>query len=214
MRSGSLGKAQIRQSAVFASGEGNEWFERNKNAPRNPIVNAVLTNLSCTPKTIVEIGCGYGRYLNEMKRRYHCTCIGFDPSTEAIDYGRRKFPHLDLRFGTAGSFYGIHMDILVFGFCLYLVDRNDLFRVVDDADWCLNENGYLIIHDFDQETPEKVPYKHADGVYSYKMDYSKLWLANPAYELVSKTPTEEGESVTIIQKKGWGRWRTSEACHP
>lgn len=212
MRSGSLGKMQVRQAAVFSSGEGNQWFERNKNEPRNHIVNAVLTSLPGQPKTIVEIGCGYGRYLNEMHRRYHSKCIGFDPSTEAIDYGRRKFHELDLRVGTAGSFYGLHMDVLVFGFCLYLVDRFDLFRVVDDADWCLNEGGHLVIHDFDQEVPEKVPYKHADGVYSYKMDYSKLWLANPAYELISKTKTAEGESIAVLQKKGWGRWRTSDVC--
>lgn len=209
MRSSALGKVPVRQSAAFSSGEGNSWFERNKNEPRNHVVNAVLTNLNCQPKTIVEIGCGYGRYLNEMQRRYHCKCIGFDPSMDAIDYGRRKFTQLDLRVGTAGSFYGIHMDILVFGFCLYLVDRCDLFRVVDDADWGLNENGYIIIHDFESQKPEVVPYKHKRGVYSYKMDYSKLWLANPAYEFVSKTPTEEGESVTIIQKKGWNRWQST-----
>lgn len=199
---------KVRQSAVFAAGEGDNWFERNRSAPMNPDVLKVLINLDCRPKTIVEVGCSYGRYLNHMHRHYHCKCIGFDPSADAIDWGRRKFTQLDLRVGTSGSFYGIHMDILVFGFCLYLVDRADLMRVVDDADWCLNENGFLIIHDFDQETPEFVPYRHADGVYSYKMDYSKLWLANPAYELVSKTPTAEGESVTVIQKKGWGRWRS------
>lgn len=206
MRSGSLGKDQIDQSAIFAQGEGNRWFQRNKDAPRNHIVNAILTSIDCKPKTIVEVGCGYGRYLNEMQRTYQCECIGFDPSTEAIDYGRRKFPKLDLRFGTDGSFAGIKMDILVFGFCLYLTDRKKLFRVVDDADWCLNENGYLVIHDFDQEKPEKVPYHHADGVYSYKMDYSKLWLANPAYQLLSKRETVKGESITVIQKKGWNRW--------
>lgn len=195
------------QLEAFASGEGDQWYERNRNAPMNVDVLKSLLTIDCIPQTIVEIGCGYGRYLHEMHRRYNCKCIGFDPSTVAIDIGRRKFPMLDLRIGTAGSFYGIHMDILVFGFCLYLVDRPDLMRVVDDADWCLNENGFLVIHDFDTKNPEKVPYKHKDGLYSYKMDYSKLWLANPAYEFVSKTPTEEGESVTIIQKKGWDRWR-------
>jgi SAM-dependent methyltransferase len=208
-----LGNMQIRQSAAFSSGEGDQYFERNKNAPMNYDLVRKLITIPCKPKTIVEIGCGYGRYLNEMQKHYHNSkCIGFDPSMEAIDYGRRRFHHIDLRVGTAGSFYGLHMDILVFGFCLYLVDRHDLFRVVDDADWCLNEKGFLVVHDFDPPTPEVVPYKHADGVYSYKMDYSKLWLANPAYELVSKTTTGEGESVTIIQKKGWGRWRTSEMC--
>lgn len=196
----------MRQSAAFSAGEGDQWFERNLDAPMNGDVIRVLTTLECRPKTIVEIGCGTGRYLNAMWREYGGHCIGFDPSQQAIDYGRKKHLRLDLRVGTAGSFYGIHMDVLVFGFCLYLVDRHDLFRVVDDADWCVKDNGYIIIHDFDQATPKKVPYKHKDGLYSYKMDYSKLWLANPAYKLISKTPTEEGESVTIIQKKGWDRW--------
>lgn len=203
----SIGTAPLRQSATFMSGEGDEWFKRNFNAPINNKIVQTLTSLDVKPSNIVEVGCGYGRYLNEMFQHYRCNCIGFDPSASAIYHGRSSYPHLDLRIGTAGSFYGLSTNILVFGFCLYLVDRFDLFRIVDDADWSVKENGYIIIHDFDQEKPQAIPYEHKSGVYSYKMDYSKLWLANPAYEFISKTETAEGESITIIQKKGWNRWR-------
>lgn len=201
-----LGEAQLRQSAAFYSGEGDAWHERNKNKPLNHIVVRALTSIDTKPETIVEVGCSNGRYLNEMQKHYGCNCIGYDPSATAVYDGKQLYPSLDLRVGTARAFYGLPTDILVFGFCLYLVDREDVHAIVADADWCLRAGGHIIIHDFDPPQPQKVPYHHKDGLFSYKMNYPWLWLANPAYELVYRTATAPGEAITIIRKGTWDRW--------
>lgn len=193
----------MRQTAIFSCGEGDAWHSRNEYAKTNPIVVRELLSVKGNPQTIVEIGCGDGRYLHEMEKHYACHCIGYDPSLEAITSGTELYPELELRRGTHMSFSGLTADIFVFGFCLYLVDRHDLLRLVADTDWSLRNGSHLIIHDFDPDTPTKTPYHHKEGVFSYKMDYSKLWLANPSYRLVSKATTRDGEAVTTLQKGEW-----------
>ena len=46
---------------------------------------------------IVDIGCGYGRTLNELSGFEFKNLIEFDFSDEMIERGKRQFPGLDLR---------------------------------------------------------------------------------------------------------------------
>lgn len=200
-----IGEALARQSSVFYGGEGDAWYDRNKDAVLNPIVVRELTSIKSSPKTIVEMGCSHGRYLYEMSKHYgdKCHYIGYDPSAAAVYNGKQLYPNLDLRLGASRAFYGLPADIIVFGFCLYLVDREDIFSIVNDADWCLSNGGHIVIHDFDPEHPHKVPYHHKDGIWSYKMDYASLWTANPVYRLLSKTTTQDGQAISVIRKEGF-----------
>jgi ubiquinone/menaquinone biosynthesis C-methylase UbiE len=90
--------------------------------------------------------------------------------------------------GTANSlkYPNEHFDVVWFGFCLYLIDRSLLTAAVAEADRVLRDNGYLVITDFDPQYPCRRKYHHLAGVQSYKADYSKLFLANPAYTLAAK----------------------------
>lgn len=196
-----------RQSSAFSCGEGDAWHSRNEYAKLNPIVVRELLSIKSGPKTIVEIGCGDGRYLNEMQKHYACNCVGYDPSIEAVVSGTETYPNLYLRQENHGVLEFIpHTDVIVFGFCLYLVDRQDLFQIVANADKALRDGGHIIIHDFEPKLPHRVPYHHKDGIWTYKMDYPALWLANPAYRYVSEAETRDGECITII-KKDYSSWQ-------
>lgn len=76
-------------------------------------------------------------------------------------------------------------DVVIFGFCLYLCDNDDLFRIVQEADRVLAHPGWLVILDFDAQAPVFRPYHHAAGVRSRKMDYKSMFLWHPAYTLVA-----------------------------
>ncbi len=199
----------MKQSEAFLNGEGDNWYERNRHAELNYAVVDAIIDACKEPSRILEVGCGNARYLGELHRYYGCECSGIDASEKAISEGHKNYPALELVHDTIpNSLYqlevlGIKYDLILFGFCLYIVDRDRLFEIVDLTDGILMDGGYIAIHDFDPIEPIKVPYKHKEGLFTYKMNNAGLWLANPAYKQVSKTQTAPGETITIIQKVGW-----------
>lgn len=197
-----------RQETEFLNGEGNCWYERNKDKPGNYTRNGIICDH--TPhehSSIMEIGCGDGRYLSDLQNLYGCMCIGCDPSGEAIVIGRNRYPDLELYINTALRVpMTLDFDLVIYGFCLYLCDPDHLSMIVATGDQILQDGGHLVIHDFDPDHPHKVPYKHAEGLFSYKQDYSKLWLANPAYSLVHKELIEDGTAVWVLKKDVAAGW--------
>lgn len=197
------------QKTVFLNGEGDQWHLRNHGKPYNNIRNDIIVDNIQDANDIMEVGCGNGKYLADLVDYYNAGGLGVEPSELAITDGRAMFREVEFLNGTAldpslirdGS-----VDLLIYGFCLYLCDRQDLHEIVHVGDQMLRDKGHLVIHDFDPEHPHKVPYRHVDGLFSYKMDHSKLWLANPSYSLVSKTVIDDGTAVWILKKDiaaGW-----------
>ena len=91
------------------------------------------------------------------------------------------------------------------------MDRKDLFKIAYEADRCLCNGGFLVIKDFSPPFPYKNRYIHLDGILTYKMDYSKMFDWNPAYnEMFNIVSTHSGfserenpnerVSVKILQK--------------
>jgi len=186
----------MNQKEVFITSEGDRFYERNKTnltsidevAASDPILTS-LKELNLQPKRILEIGCSSGWRLESYRRIYDAECFGIDPSSIAVADGAAAFPNLSLHQGTADKlpFKNCTFDLVVFGFCLYLCDRGDLFRIASEADRVLSDNGHIAILDFSPPFPYRNEYKHQPGLYSYKMDYSNMFLWNPAYVLFSKS---------------------------
>ncbi len=113
-----------------------------------------------TGQRILEIGCSNGHQIEKLCLLTQCEAFGIDPSPMAIADGKVKFPELKLAFGTADrlEFPDTHFDAVIFGFCLCLVDRSLLMRVVAESDRVLQEWGKLMIADCDphQTTPQAV----------------------------------------------------------
>lgn len=178
-------------------GEGNQWWERNKDALRkDDLVLEAISSLKFTK--VLEIGCSDGWRLAEIAKT-GAECWGIDPSPKAVAAGRAK-PDIKLWVGTADELPFIErFDLVIFGFCLYLIDRSDLFKVAHEADRVLVDGGNLVIYDFSPRKPSRTPYKHLGGAFSYKMDYPALFTANPAYSAVGTLFAGE-LSVHILQK--------------
>lgn len=181
------------QKAQFLAGEGDRYFQRNavdeealrENALRDPSADPILSVLApLKPARILEIGCTNGWRLDVAHQLWDAEVHGVDPSESAIADGQR-FRGVILHVGTADALPlpEASVNCVVFGFCLYLCDRADLFRIASEADRVLTPDGYLVIHDFFPPTPRVRAYAHREGVLSHKMDYSTLWRWHPFYSL-------------------------------
>ena len=188
----------VKQRDAFLESEGNAFYSRNKadalssisrSGSDEPVLRAMeFTGVS--PRSTLEIGCANGWRLSLVAARYGSAVAGIDPSADALADGRRSMPHADLRHGTADElpFADHQFDTVIFGFCLYLCDPQDLFRIAAEADRVLADKGYLIIHDFHPDVPHAREYAHLRPLRSHKMDYGTMFSWHPAYQLIAVFP--------------------------
>ena len=103
-----------------------------------------------------------------MKLQYLCKFFeaagsGVDPSSKAVEAGNERL----LRAGISDIALSVstadalplekeEFDLVYFAFCLYLVDRNNLFATIAEADRVLKPGGYLAIVDFDPDLTGKI----------------------------------------------------------
>lgn len=186
------------QKDLFLGGEGDAWFARNREATAraayidNDAVIAAVGDIvrseapgGAQPLKLLEIGCSNGGRLARLRDAHGLDVAGIEPSSAAVaDAAARG---LAVEVGTADSLPHPDgaFDIVVFGFCLYLCDPADLFRIASEADRVVKSPGWIIIHDFFAATPTARPYHHRSGVFSRKMDYRTLFDWHPAYTCYS-----------------------------
>lgn len=70
-------------------------------------------------------------------------------------------------------------DVIIFGFCLYLCDQQDLFRVAQEADRVLKPDSWLVINDFYAPNLVKRAYHHKVTVHGKQefTDDPQEWVA-------------------------------------
>ena len=182
------------QKAIFATTEADAWFRRNAAASKTSVGSGsiaarLLSEAGMKPRRVLEIGCSDGSRLEELRIAFGCECFGVDPSQEAVESGSSRYPSISLSVGTADKlpYESASFDTVVFGFCLYLCDRQDLFKIGFEADRCLADPGALVITDFLPPFPYRNTYAHHPGVYSYKLNYSGMFTWNPAYSELART---------------------------
>jgi len=182
-----------KQKDFFLNSEGDAFFERNKNKIKQINSNQnfdhlteLIINLPFNKNkkvNILEIGCGQGERLNFLKKNLNCNVFGIDPSNKAIKVANEK--GISASVGTAEKlpFKTKSIDLLIFGFCLYLCDKTDLFNISNEADRVLKESSWLAIVDFWSENDYEVPYKHHKDISSHKCNFSKMFTWHPFYTI-------------------------------
>jgi SAM-dependent methyltransferase len=191
----------MSQADAFFSGEGDAWFKRNKDklGQRDPVCDLLKHIPDIKPKNVLEVGCANGWRLKKLKEMYGCKISGLEPSREAIinaqceNIIRGKATHL--------PWLSESFDMVIYGFCLYLTDPRDWFLMVEEGDNVLKDGGYLVIYDFaDVSPPYRRQYEHNKDLFAYHVDFAKLWLVHPWYQLYNEAISEHGDKVTILMK--------------
>lgn len=201
-----------KQKEIFLQSEGDAWFTRNKQgvATRKlPDDDGLLREiLDVIPHNagvlkVLEIGCGDGTRLAWLKNNINADCYGIEPSAQAVAEACTK--GINVKQGTADMlpFDNQSFDIVMFGFCLYLCDREDLFRIACEADRVLRKPGWLMIMDFYSPIPRARNYHHRPGMQSYKMDYRSLFAWHPGYECMTHKVRHHGEASYTDDPDEW-----------
>ncbi|MBI5437575.1 MAG: class I SAM-dependent methyltransferase [Nitrosomonadales bacterium] len=193
----------MKQKEIFLQSEGDAWFIRNQldvAGRKLPDDDALLRELLELPPIkakslkVLEVGCGDGTRLAWIKNNLNADCYGIEPSAQAVAAANAK--GINVQGGTADTlpFDNHSFDIVIFGFCLYLCDREDLFRIASEADRVLRSPGWLMILDFYSSAPRANAYQHCPGVQSYKMDYRMLFTWHPDYACMTHKVRLHGEA--------------------
>jgi len=206
----------MKQRDVFLKSEGDAWFKRNSgraDTRYDPDSDLLLTEiLALSPEStsrtgettgLLEIGCGDGTRLAWLQENRMFNCYGVEPSEKAVAVAEKQ--GIAVHRGTAEHlpFDDRSLDIVVFGFCLYLCDRQDLFRIACEADRVLKNPGWLLILDFYAPMPSKREYHHRPGLFSHKMDYTTLFKWHPGYTVYSHRLCHHSEGGYTDDSQEW-----------
>ena len=189
---------------AFLEGEGDAWFWRNKHLLTSktieeeawiPLLFALIPRAVRAEGTFLEVGSSWGAKTAAISRLLGMPGIGVDPSREATRLGQELFAdQVTLRRGIASRLPvpSQSVTVIFYGFCLYLVAPERMNKVMGELQRVTSRNHFVAITDFDYPYGPRVPYAHADGVYSYRHCYESL-MREQGYQLVAKLPLENEE---------------------
>ncbi|NWF37921.1 class I SAM-dependent methyltransferase [Mariprofundus sp. NF] len=197
------------QDEVFYSGEGDSWFERNKqsicqNRGDDLPFQILKESLQLAEvKSVLEVGCANGWRLNLLSEMFpDATFSGMDASLAAIEDGKKRYPGITLTHGLLSEIpFEKSFDLVIVNFVLHWVDRSSLIRSVSEIDRVVNDGGYLLLGDFLPDMPQRRIYHHVDqGVYTYKQDYPQLFKSLGTYqEAVRKLFNHDDKSKSLAE---------------
>ncbi len=217
-----------QQRRAFVRSEGDAYFRRNAPEPREAERIAadpplrVLRDLSLSPHRVLEVGSADGWRLAQIAEQAGVSlAAGADPSRDALRAGVRSYRDMCFACATAEAlpFRDKSFDLVILGFFLYVADRDDLFRIAAESDRVLAEGGHLLLYDFYADRPTKVRYQHAAACHSYKFDYRRMFLWNPAYrclyhETIGDAPKlgcgDSRLAVSVLRREQAGAYTTAE----
>ena len=100
---------------------------------------------------IVDVGCGYGRILEELRCLGFKRLIGFDPAEEMIRRGKRDNPRVDLRLMNGDVLEledGIADAVLLMGVLTCIASDATQNSLLDEIFRVLKPGGILYVNDF------------------------------------------------------------------
>lgn len=123
-----------------------------------PIKVQVFSEMINKEAKILDIGCGYGRVLNELSLNGYKNLYGVDFSYKMIERGRKQFPKInftvqeDKRLPYEDNSFD---SIILFAVLTCIVVDEDQIFLMNEIKRVLKPNGLLYINDFLLNTDER-----------------------------------------------------------
>lgn len=107
---------------------------------------------------ILDVGCGYGRTLDELYRNGYRNLVGIDFSSGMIARGKRQFPYLDLRIKENDKIAlpDASVDaVILFAVLTCIRTNEEQEQLVSEIKRVLKPQGILYVNDFLLNTDER-----------------------------------------------------------
>jgi hypothetical protein len=135
--------------------------------------------------------CFYFELVQKFTITYHHGSI--DLSSKAIISGRAKYKKIKLLKLSSLEIYKIkpQFDLIICGFFLYLLDREEIFNQFNLIYKKLKTDGYLIIEDFDPMFKHSNKNIYHKSLKSFKMNYSNFLEESGLFKMIYKIRNDE-----------------------
>jgi len=202
-----------KNKIFFKKTEANLYFNRNKKKIIDYEKDWVTKLLESAIKKlrgaravelkVLEIGCGDAKRLIFLKKKFpSIKFFGIDPLSNVI-----KNKDIFFKKSTADHipFKSNYFDMIIYGFCLYLADDYDLFKIAFEADRFSKFKSIIAIYDFYSKKLKYKKYKHNKKIFVRKMNYSKLFSWHPYYKIkflkIKKYERKDYLSFILLKKE-------------
>lgn len=168
------------------------------------------------PKTgaILDVGCGYGRTLDELYHQGYTNLTGIDFSQGMIDRGHSLYPYLDLRVKEADTidFENNSFDaVILFAVLTCIISNDEQSQLIQEIFRVLKPGGILYVNDFLLNTDERNTARYRQyykkyGTYgifelpegAVLRHHTKEWI----HDLLSSFETEKYSDLTFTTMNG------------
>jgi ubiquinone/menaquinone biosynthesis C-methylase UbiE len=188
----------VKNLNIIKNKEADKYYLRNIDYYNNASDDIRLKNFLnlnlIKGKTILEIGCCNGKKLDQYRRYLKSSkTIGIDLSKKSISEGKKLYKKITFKNISSLQINKIHtkFDIIICGFFLYLLDREEIFNQFNLIYKKLNTDGYLIIEDFDPMFKHSNKNIYHKSLKSFKMNYSNFLEESGLFKMIYKIRNDE-----------------------
>lgn len=152
-------------------------FSWDKNNFTTPFQITEFEKYAGRNSAILDVGCGYGRTLNELHQLGFHNLVGIDFSSGMIERGKAQFPYLDLRTKETDSIdlpsQGIDA-VILFAVLTCIPNNSEQEKLIQEINRVLKPNGILYINDFLLNDDERNKIRYAKFVPAFRFQYPKI----------------------------------------
>ncbi|MGE5342886.1 MAG: class I SAM-dependent methyltransferase [Candidatus Omnitrophota bacterium] len=177
----------------ISEGEVDGYKDESNDERIVQLVNLIFQNVS-NPRSILDLGCGTGRYLKQMRTVYPDAHFeGVDISSEIVEtFTRHMVPGIPVHVLDIETDETFHVqnrekfDLVCMIGIIQILSLGKIHRILDKVNRLMKDGGYLYVQ-FNTETKEK---KSSVGYKRYAIDELGKLLEDHGFEIINGSRTD------------------------